>query len=95
MKDLVYIGPTPAEEDCAQIEAEDYSKRARPECQRFMDLIRVKLGPEPTGARLKILSQPHDFGSYLEVVCEYDGENEAAADYAFKCEGEAPATWEG
>ena len=37
----------------------------------------------------------HDFGSYCEVVCWYETEDEKALDYAFRCENEMLLTWEG
>ena len=93
MRDYTSIGPSPCEETCVQVGADDYSRLARIECQRFIDAIRQTLGPEPDGASLRVKSFPHDFGSYMEVVCYYEDENETATDYAFKCESESPSTW--
>ena len=94
MRDYVTIGCSPSAEDCVQVGDPDYHTKARAECKRFRDLIRKKVGPEPFGALLKIKSFPHDFGSYMEVICEYEGEIEEAEAYAFKCENEAPEHWE-
>ncbi len=77
-----------------QVGSEDYSRRAGIECLAFIAAIRKKLGEEPPGARLTVKSFPHDFGSYKEVVCIFDDEDEAATKYAFDCEGKSPATWE-
>lgn len=95
MKDTIEIGSSPCDEDCVQVGADSYELLAREECNRFIELIRKKLGPEPEGARLFVKSNPHDFGTYLEVACRFDDENEAATRYAYRCEAEAPATWEG
>lgn len=94
MREYLNIGSTPAEEDCAQIGSDDYAPRAKAECKRFIEVIRKKLGNEPAGATLKMKGFPHDFGTYYEVVCEYDENNEKAMNYAFKCESDAPTTWE-
>jgi hypothetical protein len=94
-RDYIDIGSAPAYEDCAQVGSPDYAQRARAECNRFIDLIRRVVGPEPEGARLAVKSNPHDFGPYYEVVCYYDTDNEEASRYAYRCEGEAPATWDG
>jgi hypothetical protein len=94
MRDYLTLGPAPCDEDCAQVGQPDYHERARHECKRFIDLIRRTLGPEPDGARLAIKSFPHDFGNYTEVVCYFDSEIEAAVVYAYRCESDAPATWE-
>ena len=92
--DYINIGPAPAEEDCAQVGSKDYNRRMRVETNRFMELIRKKLGPEPEGAHLTVKAFPHDFGTYYEVVCYYDDTQEEAVKYAFRCESEAPGMWE-
>jgi len=93
MKDYVSIGSAPAEEPCAQVGEPDYPEKSREECRRFIALIRKALGPEKGSARLAVKSFPHDFGTYREVVCYFDDEDEKGADYAFKCESESPGTW--
>jgi len=94
MKDYINIGPTPCEEDCAQLGTPDYREKALAECKRFIQLLRKKFGPEPEDARLAIKWFEHDFGSYCEVVCFYDTDIQESVDYALRCEGETPATWE-
>lgn len=93
-RDYIDIGSSPAEEDCASVGEEDYTRKARTECARFIELIRKTLGPEPEGAHLAVKSNPHDFGSYLEVVCYFQDDDEEARKYAFRCESDAPATWD-
>jgi hypothetical protein len=95
MRDYLTIGSAPCDEDCAQVGHPNYTWQARQECQRFLQLIRKTLGPEPEGARLAVTSFPHEFGDDLEVVCHVDTDVPAAVDYAFRCEAETPATWEG
>ena len=95
MPDYFCIGATPAYEPCAQVGTEGYREKALAECRRFRDLLRRVIGPEPEGAVLKIKGFPHDFGTYYELVCEFDTGNAAARAYALRCEDEAPATWEG
>ena len=93
MRDYFSIGPTPSEEDCAQVGQPDYRRTAMEECQRFIERIRTTLGPEPPDAELAIKSFPHDFGSYYEVVCYYDTTNERSMRYAWKVEKKAPTRW--
>lgn len=93
MREFLTIGSSPCAEDCVQVGAENYKSLATAECQRFIDLIREKLGPETGSAKLGIKSFPHDFGSYLEVVCWYDEEDEIGAGYAFNVESNAPENW--
>ena len=94
MRDYISIGSAPCEEACVQVNPEgDYHQAMRAECLRFLELVSKKLGPEPEGASLAIKSNPHDFGTYYEVVCYFEDSNEEAREYALLCEGEAPLTW--
>lgn len=94
MKDHIELGPVPYEEDCQQVGTPTYdATEARNECRRFIELIRTRLGHEPEGARLKITSNPHDFGTYFEVVVEFDDFFEEAVNYAFHVESNIPARW--
>ncbi len=94
-RDYLSIASAPYDEDCVQVtDKKPYLDDMRAECRRFLELVRKKLGSEPPGAQLAIKSFPHDFGTYLEVVCLYDDENEAASRYAFHCESDAPRTWD-
>jgi hypothetical protein len=94
MRDWIDVGSAPATEPCAQVGRDGYYGQARRECQAYVALLRRTLGPEPLGARLTVRSNPHDFGSYLSVVCEYDAEHPEAIDYAFRCESDGPREWD-
>lgn len=89
MRDYIDIGSTPANEDCEQLGPNYDAQKARKECRAFIHQILRELGPEPEGANLAIKSNPHDFGTYLEVVCYFDDKNEKARNYAFRCEDTA------
>jgi hypothetical protein len=94
MRDELSIGPVPSDKACQQVGTSHYDPtKARSECRRFIQAIRIQCGNEPEGATLRIKSNPHDFGSYLEVVVQYEEDNEAAVEYAFKVEGNAPTEW--
>lgn len=81
-------------ESCAQVGDPDYARNAKAECRTFIEAIRKVCGREPEGARLTIKSQQHDYGTYYECACAYDGNIQAAAEYAAKVDREAPGTWE-
>lgn len=91
--DYLTIGTVPANEDCQQVGANYDGSIARKECNAFINQLRREFGKEPEGVRLAVKSFPHDFGSYLEVVCYYSDDNKAR-DYAFKCESEASCEWD-
>ena len=95
MMDYLHIGSCPPDEECVSVVSDwDNGPSMKAECRAYITALRNFLGHEPPGARLRVLCQPHDFGSYYEVVCDYEPRNEKAQDYAFKCEGAGPQTWE-
>jgi hypothetical protein len=97
MSDLVDLGSTtPPMESCAQVGSReyDYYDRARKEARAYIGQLRRMFGSEPDGARLSVKSHPHDFGSYLTVVCYFDPKDKAAADYAEKCDSDGPSEWD-
>jgi hypothetical protein len=49
MRDYLTLGPTPSDEECAQVGAPDYSERARLECGRFAEQIRRHYNGENNG----------------------------------------------
>ena len=93
MRDYLEIGSVPADEQCEQLGPNYDEKKARKECRVFINQLRRIHGPEPFGANLKVKSNPHDFGTYYEVACYYDDENEEAMNYAFNCE-DIPENWD-
>jgi hypothetical protein len=94
MRARLYIGSSPYGEDCAQVGSDDYYTRARRECRAFIaQLIRMH-GEPPTGCRLTVGSNPHDFGTYYSVDAVFDDANDAACAYAYRCEGEGPELWD-
>ena len=91
-REYLEIGCTPYEEDCAQVGQENFRELASLECQQYIKALRVVYGVEPIGAELGIKWNPHDFGSYTEVVCYYEPNNEKAINYAYTLES-GIATW--
>lgn len=94
MREYLNIGPVPPDEACAQVGSDNYHERARKECIAYRALLRRILGPEVGTAELSIKAFPHDSGTYLEVICRYDTDDEIGTNYAFKCEGEGPMKWD-
>lgn len=92
MKDLIYLGPAPSDEDCAQVGSEGYSERAREESARWAKLLTV-IYPPPPRCAFVVKWNAHDFGSYAEVCAQFDYGDERGAEWALKVENDAPATW--
>lgn len=94
MRDSISIGPTPVDESCVDLGEDNYIARARKECAAFIRQLRRQFGPEPGSAKLKITHNPHDFNTYLDVVCYYDDNDMEGMDYAFRLESETPEEWD-
>jgi hypothetical protein len=94
MRDFVEYGTTPSGEDCAQVGSENFTANARKECIMFIKQIRRTFGVEPEGATLSIKSSNHDLGTYYDVVCYFDDNNEVASDYAYRIDNELPEYWD-
>lgn len=97
MNDFVDLGgTTPPDESCAQVGSReyDYYDRARKEARAYINQLHRMFGNESDGARLSVKSHPHDFGTYLTVVCFFNPDDKAASDYAQKCESDCPTEWD-
>lgn len=94
MKNYLDISAVPSDEPCAQVGSVDYQKWPSLECLTLVGQIRRILGPEPEGVRLITKANPHDFGTYYEVVCTYDDDLPASEKYALDCEGQMGHEWD-
>ena len=87
VKDSLYIGEGPWEEPCPQVGEDGYAYRARDHLRRYIEQIRRHYGDEPDGARMFVKANPHDFGTYYSLECEFEGDE--ATEYAFALERDA------
>ena len=98
MLNSMYIGDTtPYGEDCVCVGEDDYLRRAKAECNRFLAQIRKHYGQEPGNSYLDIKKNPHDFGTYLSIEFYYEADNEEEVDYGFDIEGDLKGvleTWD-
>lgn len=88
------IACTPTGEKCEGLGPNYNATKARQECNIFMDQLVRAFGHPPVGARLTIISNPHEFGTYLEVGVKYNPDSDEAVDYALKLESETPEFWD-
>lgn len=93
MRDWWEFGPTPCDEECAQVGSARYAERATAECERFIALLRRKFGPPPDGAHFRVKAHRHDFGTYYEVALSFYADNEAHAAYALRVDNNLPTKW--
>lgn len=87
------LGPAPAEEDCASTLDPDFAQANRAECLAYIQAIKRVCGNPPPGARLRISENNREYGIYREVEVVYDSDNQTSAEYARKCDEDAPTTW--
>jgi hypothetical protein len=86
---ILEIGGTPAEEDCAQIGPDQPAggpANNKLECEAYIVALRRQYGDEPDGSRLFVKSNSHDYGTYREVAYRYDFTQEAHRAYAERVE---------
>lgn len=78
------IGSCPVEEPCVSVSSDVlYMNAMRMECRLFRAALqRVHGIADDNGVSLVISSNPHDFGSYLEVDAKYADDNDDAASFA-------------
>lgn len=97
MIDYIDLGPVPANETCAQVGSDGYHERARAECKRYRALLEATYAAAHDGrecpARIVIKSNPHDFGSYLEVGVKFDSDDAKQLEAALWLEDNAPTEW--
>jgi len=93
----ITIGSAPPEEQCAQLGEDNYPVRARAECRRFISQLRrvaaaanIDLG----ALTLHVKGFSHDFGTYYEVVAQFDEGDEVSSTAAYWLEANTPETWD-
>ena len=96
MRDYLDLAPTPVNEPCAMVESTgEYLLRMRVECRAFAhQLERVFPQAIEAGCSFRVKSNPHEFGSYLEVQVCFNDNDEAQTHWAFMIENDLPETWD-
>lgn len=94
MRDYLDLGPTPTGENCEQLGPNYNPEKAKQECRVFINQLRRVFGNEQGSATLKIKPNPHDFGTYLSVVCFFNDDDETGAEYAYDLENNTPELWD-
>lgn len=90
---------SPADEECAQVGRDGYAERARLECQVYIAQLKRAYNSFhgeaiPESLTLRIKSNLHDYGTYLEVAASFDDNDEKAVAAAFWLDEHCPLTWD-
>jgi hypothetical protein len=73
----------------------DYMPRMRAECRAFVgQLERTFPQALEAGCSFRVKSNPHEFGSYLEVQVRFDDDDEHQTHWAFMIENDLPEHWD-
>ncbi len=95
MKEYMVAGPSPYDEDCAQVGTKDYVEKAHIEIQAYLNqLHRLFPDAEAKGIDFRSKRFDHDFGSYYEVCMYWNTNNEVADEYVYIIESNLPSNWD-
>ena len=95
MKDYMEIGPSPCSEDCAQVGGEGFRQRATKEMDAYINQLNRMFGDLIKDNKSIYFSKkwfPHDFGTYGEVVINFDDETDY--DIIYEIERNLPEYWD-
>lgn len=88
------LGSTPCDEECAQVGDNDYSWKVRIESKRYIEQLKRQFPDwESKRVNFRIKAFIHDFGSYHEVVVDFDENDSVSVEYAYEIENNLPSTW--
>ncbi|WP_242140491.1 hypothetical protein [Sphingomonas sp. TREG-RG-20F-R18-01] len=83
MIEILTLGASPAEEDCAQLgRTPDFQRLNRLEVDCYQAALTARYGPPHGGAAFAHETSEHDFGRYTELALRFDPSDEAHALYA-------------
>ena len=91
--EYIELGPSPAGEDCVQVGEQNYGQNARKECERYVSLLEEMFPTDNHNNFFEIMSFPHDFGTYYEVVVYFNPTDTKSVDFAFNVESNLPEEW--
>lgn len=95
MRDQFELGTTvPHDEPCSQMGDANFASYSRMEARALMNQILRTFGQPPARTGLKMISCPHDFGTYYDVAVIYDDELEESQEWMLKVEGGLPCNWD-
>lgn len=94
MLDYLTLGPTPADEDCAQVGSDDYMTRATRETHAYIKQLLRENPHLPKNVKLSVKAFHHDMGVYHEVVVYFDPDDDAAVQAAWDLDENTPAHWD-
>jgi len=94
MRDTYELDTVPMSEKCESVGVNYDSTKARQQAISLISQLIRTVGDNPEGSRLKVQSNPHDFGYYYSVAFVFDNENEEHIQHLNKLEENFPEFWD-
>ena len=94
MRDTYDFDTVPMSEKCESVGVNYDSTKARKEASSLISQLIRTVGDNPEGSRLKVQSNPHEFGCYYSVAFVFDNENEEHIQHLNKLEENFPEFWD-
>ena len=94
------IGPTPSDENCAQVGSPNYNDLNMIEVAVFKNQCKRQFPNIPNGAYYIRTRNEHEFGTYHELGIKFEEDNEfeedggEASNYAYNVENNVPEHWD-
>lgn len=93
MRDYMGVGPTPFDEDCAQVGIDNYREIASKEMDAYIDMLYRTFEEKIKNTSISFKQQwsLHDFGTYGEVIVTYEDHE---CEIAYEIENSLPGNWD-
>lgn len=93
MTEYFILGPVPSDEDCAQVGDENFRQRATLEMDAYINQL-YRLFPDADSCGVIFTKKwfNHDFGSYGEVIANYN--NDEGFAFVLNVELNLPSYWD-
>ena len=94
--EYIELGPTPADEDCAQVGQPNYNTFARMEAKAYINQLNREFSHWVESGWIRFDNKwfNHDFGSYCEVVVYYQSDDEVSRGCAFSIDRHHAYRWD-
>ncbi len=92
--DEIFLGPTPNAEKCAQVGTSNYTVLTNMEIPAYMSQLHRQFSDMPSSITLYKKANPHDFGTYYELVARFTIDDEEAVSYVYEMECKLPDRWD-
>lgn len=91
----ITLSSCPMEEECAQMGADFYLQDSTAELTAYVAQLKRQFPQaQDQGVSFVVKNFVHDFGTYTEVVAEFDETDEVAVNCAYGIENSMPANWD-